>query len=359
MIYFSAAPVRPDSVDPEQYSALKEFRDSLKARALFEEYESLAEFRTKFSRQLAQTIISRFPTGGPGTEHGPHDQHNFSVTLPSPPTPEPVPSMSPQARELLVEASLDTQGVVMSLQTLDGYHVQTNGQNFAKGDARSAAQWKSAVEELERLDLIEDRGGDREVFFVTDPGYRVSELLRQRELPSAPALQFVQWHSGESGYPTNVPGGSPSWISIRNAEVRSPQLAKNVSAQIEWINDARTTRLFVPEADWYLRRGAPGKRTSEGWSTSAEIDGGDEQSCVLLVTDAEGRLWVYKQGAQPVGVLDYGHWTANLLVTSDNAEGFEGSLGFTLTRSGLLTDLPKAFVMHRSVPPKLRRTNGA
>jgi len=170
-----------------------------------------------------------------------------------------------------------------------------------------------------------------------------------------PTLQFGEWHGGtDRGYPAKVNGGAPSWISIRNTEVSSPKTAKNVSAQIEWINQARTTRLSVPETDWYVREGIPGKRTVEGWFRSADIEGGDEQSCVLLVTAADGRLWVYKHGTEPVGVLDYGQWSANLFVTSDNAEGFEGTLGFTLTRSGLFPDRPRAFALRRRIPPRLR-----
>jgi len=62
----------------------------------------------------------------------------------------------------------------MSLQT-----VQTNERDFtARDDVRSEARWKGAVVELNRLGLTEDRAGKGEVFFVTDDGYRVADLLR-------------------------------------------------------------------------------------------------------------------------------------------------------------------------------------
>jgi len=60
MLYFSSAPVRPDSVDEEQYRALKEFKQECFKLGLVEAYESLGEFRDKFSRQLSQTIIRGF-----------------------------------------------------------------------------------------------------------------------------------------------------------------------------------------------------------------------------------------------------------------------------------------------------------
>ena len=56
MLYFSNAPVRPDSVDDEQYKALREFRASCQQRGLIETYDSLEEFQGKLWRQLAQTI---------------------------------------------------------------------------------------------------------------------------------------------------------------------------------------------------------------------------------------------------------------------------------------------------------------
>lgn len=171
MIYFSSAPVRPDSIDNDQYSALQAFKRSLRARGLFEEYENLSEFRTKFARQLAQTIISKFQGVPPTGALAP------AVAVP---VPQPMPAIGSAARELLVEASKDRQGVVMSLQTMEGSSVQTNGRNFAeRGNPRSEAQWRGAVAELSKLGLLEDRAGKDEVFFVTDDSYHVAELLKQ------------------------------------------------------------------------------------------------------------------------------------------------------------------------------------
>jgi hypothetical protein len=168
-----------------------------------------------------------------------------------------------------------------------------------------------------------------------------------------PILRFGEWHAGtNSGYPSIVPGGSPSWISIRNTEVEAPEVARNVTIQIEWVNAAKTIRLPVPEADWYVKEGLPGRRTREAWTKHADIEGGDEQSCVLFVQGEQSKVWVYKNGSEPVGVLDYGRWNAHLVVSSDNAEGFEGTLAFTLKRSGLLPDSP-AFDMRRRLPPRL------
>lgn len=173
MIYFSLAPVRLDSVDDNQYAAVKAFRESLRPKGLVEEYEYLSQFRMKFVRQLAQIVIRRFTSSSAPTAHA-------AIPVPVLPAPKPIPELGSSARELLIEASQDSNGVIMSLETMEGSHVQTNERNFASGEARSAAQWKSAVTELNRLGLTEDRGGKGEVFFVTDEGYRVADLLKQQ-----------------------------------------------------------------------------------------------------------------------------------------------------------------------------------
>ena len=170
MIYFSSVPVHPDSVNNVQYSALKAYKESCKQRGLIEVYEDHEEFRAKFSRQLAQTMIRRFTTTSPRPDDvGPL------------PVPEAPPDLKEAARELLIEASQDPHGVIMRGETMVGTHVKTNKRNFVElGDTRSAAQWRGAVDDLHRLEFIEDRVGKGEVFFVTDEGYRVADLLRQQ-----------------------------------------------------------------------------------------------------------------------------------------------------------------------------------
>jgi len=165
LIYFSAAPVRPDSVDSTQYSAVKKFKASLRKKGLVEEYDGLAAFREKLARHLAQAIIAEFSGGEPTEELAPVPGRS-------------APPLSDAAKELLQEASKDSGGAIMSLGALGGYHVQTNGREFvAEKDARSEARWRGAVDELASLGLVEDRVGKGEVFFITDSGYAVADAL--------------------------------------------------------------------------------------------------------------------------------------------------------------------------------------
>lgn len=168
MIYFSSAPVRPDSVNDQQYSALRSFKEKCRGLGLVEEYESISEFREKFVRQLAQTVIrERWITAD--EEDGPAE---------APPASQ-VPSLSEAARDLIVEAANDGSGTILCLNTMQGSFIQTNDKVFNDpGNPRSEARGRGAVKELSNLGLIEDRDGKGEVFSVTDEGYRVADLLR-------------------------------------------------------------------------------------------------------------------------------------------------------------------------------------
>jgi hypothetical protein len=169
MLYFSTAPVRPDSVDEAQYVALKGFRQECYGRGLVESYDSIGEFRDKFSRQLSQTVIRDYG----GAVHVATARDDPPRELPA------VPRLSPEAKGLLIEAAADRNGNVLRIRHLGGLAVQTNGKVFTVGgDARSEARWESVIRELEELGLIESGGSKREVFSVSDDGYRVADLMR-------------------------------------------------------------------------------------------------------------------------------------------------------------------------------------
>lgn len=166
MIYFSSAPVRPDSVDEEQYAALREFKNELKDRGLYETYDTIGEFRDKLARQLAQTVIEHFTNendGGKTPEIGTRRTH---VTI------------SDEATELLIEASKDPNGNVLVLHSSSGFAVQTNGRNLVtERSPRVEAKWDGAVKELVRYGLLQSRGHKGQVFTVTASGYDAADQL--------------------------------------------------------------------------------------------------------------------------------------------------------------------------------------
>ena len=170
MIYFSSAPVRPDSIDEAQYAALKEFRKECYAQGLVETYDSLSEFREKFGRQLAHTVIRSFA-----------QEEAQQVAVPGELLQRPdMPSLSDAAKELLMAASEDPNGTLMKVRTFGGLIVQANRQEFGeKRNPRSEALMEGAVKDLCELGLLEPRGQKGEVFGVTQEGYAVADRLRK------------------------------------------------------------------------------------------------------------------------------------------------------------------------------------
>jgi hypothetical protein len=174
MIYFSQAPVRPDSVDPAQYEELKAFKARCQARGLCETYESLQEFREKLSRQLAVTMI-RLTS----------NQDNVAVDVDlnistSPPASAPAETLAltAAAKKLLKTAAQDKSGTILNVKVFGGAVMQSNGQKLnVQGDARDTARWQSALDELESEGLITAQGYKREIFRLTHAGYEQADRI--------------------------------------------------------------------------------------------------------------------------------------------------------------------------------------
>lgn len=174
MLYFSSAPIRPDSVDSEQYERLQTFKDEWKAAGLICDYETRQEFETQLTRHLLKTVSD--------------DEYFKKLGADSaiPPMPEatraPVPGqeLSKEGRELLLEAVQDRGGSVLRVMTSGGLTIQTNGKNMVTSpeDARCEAVWEAALNELSDTGLLEDRGYKGEVFRVTRDGYELADLLK-------------------------------------------------------------------------------------------------------------------------------------------------------------------------------------
>ncbi len=170
MLYFSSAPVRPDSVDPDQYSKLMKFKESKKSMGLYEMYSDMNDFKSKFNRELGLKLNSEpfIKISQPSSE---------TIISAESAIPD-IPPLSREAQVLLEEASQDRNGIVMHVQYSGGAAVQTNDKNFITDDnPRTHAIWAGAVEELEKSGLIKDKGHKREVFEVTRKGYSLADLI--------------------------------------------------------------------------------------------------------------------------------------------------------------------------------------
>lgn len=66
LLYFSGIPVVPDSIDAEQYAALKKFRERMKNEGLYDTYQDIGEFREKLLHHINTTvekIVGALPDG--------------------------------------------------------------------------------------------------------------------------------------------------------------------------------------------------------------------------------------------------------------------------------------------------------
>jgi len=164
MLYFSSAPAALDSVDPEQYRALKTFQDSCKPRGLFSTYADAEDFRRKFSRDLQLVMNSdRFATADvqPATTTG---------------VSGAAPVLSTEAKALLAAAAKDGGGTILFERFGGGAEISSNDTTF-NGDMspRTIALWEGAIEELEKRGYVKAASDAREVFELTRDGYAAAD----------------------------------------------------------------------------------------------------------------------------------------------------------------------------------------
>ncbi|WP_199910617.1 hypothetical protein [Loktanella sp. Alg231-35] len=178
MVYFSTAPVAPQSLEAEQFESLETFKDWCKSTGLIEQYDNVADFSEKFRRQVQIIVrdnkhLNGLLSQGEGTESsfGTPDSGNGVVQA-------LLNSLGAEASRLLSEAAKDRGGTILSLRTLGGHAIQTNGINFTdSGDRRSVARWEAALDQLMERGFVKSIGFKNEVFEVTDRGF--SYLDRQ------------------------------------------------------------------------------------------------------------------------------------------------------------------------------------
>jgi hypothetical protein len=171
MLYFSNKPAHPDSIDQEQYSKLKEFKQSCQSRGLYETYDSLNDFKNNFFRHLQIKLNEDVFFSIPNTEQI-QDNHIEESDM-------PIPKLSEDAISILREASQDKNGVILHIRGIGSTSIQTGGKNLiSEQSPRIIAKWESALKELVSNELIVDRGYKGEVFEITDKGYRMADMVK-------------------------------------------------------------------------------------------------------------------------------------------------------------------------------------
>lgn len=173
MIYFSSAPVAPETIDHAQWKALDSFKSWCMERGLVESYDSVPDFEKKFHRQLQIMIRESF--------RAPEVMSPDRSGAANPKSDEKHPAakihLRPEAVELLSEAARG-DGQIMSLNVLGGKSIQANGIEFCgTWDRRKVAILEAAIKQLEENELIEVQGSRGEIFGLTALGFEVADNL--------------------------------------------------------------------------------------------------------------------------------------------------------------------------------------
>jgi hypothetical protein len=169
MLYFSSQPVALDTVDIDQIQRLKKFKESCQSRGLYESYDSHGDFKDKFYRHLQLKVNEHPLFQSAETPHISPEVVQSRTQL---------PTLSPEARVLLKEASKDSGGIIIHSRYINGTAIQTNGKNLIpSNERREVAKWEHALEQLTSKRLVADQGHKGEVFGITNLGYQVADMI--------------------------------------------------------------------------------------------------------------------------------------------------------------------------------------
>lgn len=171
MLYFSNKPVVPDSIDLEQYKAVINLKKEYQKRGLTTDFDSLEDFKSKFQRHLSLKLNAPEYQTTSEDETNITNNSGFSIRGIK-------ESLSNEAKILLKEASLDSDGEIMKLKLLSGSEIHTNNKRINDDDSpRANAKWEAAINQLLRFDLITEDDYKGEIFHLTDLGYNIADEL--------------------------------------------------------------------------------------------------------------------------------------------------------------------------------------
>lgn len=169
MVYFSNRPVVPGSYQQDQFDKVLDFKRWCQQAGIVREFENVIDFERNFARDLE--IILRDSPSLRSIAH----QSGTPDTQSSAGAERRTPELSPEARQLLKGATV-ADGHILMLRMMNGTYFKAGAEEIKHdGSRRSISRLEAAVEELEDAGLIKDEGHKREVFTVTDAGFRLAD----------------------------------------------------------------------------------------------------------------------------------------------------------------------------------------
>ena len=171
MLYFSNKPVVPDSIDSEQYAAVKKLKNEYRSKGLTNDFVSAEDFESQFQRHLSMKM-----------NEDEYFKKLFNQKIDQLFSPENVtqPNLSESAIQMLKEISQDNSGQLIKIGFIGGFAFQTNGRQLNDDEAsRTMAKWDSALRELLKEGLVEPVGIKGEIFHITQKGYEFADTFVQ------------------------------------------------------------------------------------------------------------------------------------------------------------------------------------
>ena len=143
---------------------LKLKKDELKTEKELVDIEEFKEYQ-KFKRE------SEYPIG-----------KEAQKTVNS--VPDETIELSEESKKLLIEASKDEHGQIFNTSSINGSsEIETNNKNFlTSANPQEVAKWKGVIQELENLNLIEDKSGKKRSYKVTVKGYKLARNIENETL---------------------------------------------------------------------------------------------------------------------------------------------------------------------------------
>lgn len=161
MLYFSLAPINPENIIQDQLNKVKEFQDKYKNGGLYSTYKDAEEFRKILVKHINFKMNDQ-----KYFDQNPKEEFNNKSN-----------NLSEIAKSILVEGSKDERGIVFRTPTVQGVIIQANHTNFPGSTTRESANLGAAIDQLEKEELIKDTGYKRQMFKLTEKGFKLIDNL--------------------------------------------------------------------------------------------------------------------------------------------------------------------------------------
>jgi hypothetical protein len=167
-IYFSDMPVSPSSLDPVQYDSLRRFREECQKTGLYATFNSGEQFRDDFRQHISIEL----------------NQPRYMWLVAPEEAPESKAAQLSEDAMRLIRAAANSDGRVISQESIGFAGLSAGDQEFTDGTNRSAAKWRGIVKDLVGKGVLGQAG--KGLYKLTDVGYEIADKAQSLEEASRP-----------------------------------------------------------------------------------------------------------------------------------------------------------------------------